>query len=115
MEHRNIIIISSDGKLRRGSAPAKSTTRVPIASVPPNNVQSKFITKPRKIYLPPCHDYTEKGDSDDEGTFQPKKRVHLGHLTDREKHETENEKQGICTDSEEENVARHVGTTSYIS
>lgn len=75
MEARKIVIISSDGKIINGR---------PVQPAPID--YSPSLPKVNKLYLPDCHDYTERGESDDEMSAQnTKKRARLVHLTDNER------------------------------
>ena len=75
MEARKIVIISSNGKILNG----RPVQPGPINYSPP-------VSKGNNLFLPNCHDYTERGESDDEmSAHNPKKRARLVHLTDNEK------------------------------
>lgn len=75
MEARKIVIISSDGKILNGRPVQPAQITYPT-----------HIPKGNKLFLPDCHDYTERGESDDEmSPHNPKKRARLVHLTDNEK------------------------------
>lgn len=75
MEARKIVIISSDGKILNGRPVQPAQVNYP-----------NQISTGNKLFLRDCHDYTERGESDDElSPHNPKKRARLVNLTDNEK------------------------------
>lgn len=83
MEPRNIIVVSSNGNFVR-SLGVDKVKQLPLACVAPTNIVSPSGSK-KKLFLPNCYDYTEKGESDDEEVKPPRKKTCLTHLTDNEK------------------------------